>query len=185
VEGEPAAGGRRVIVGVTGSVGNLQALRRAAAEARIRGTALVALHAWVPPGGDLAERRFSVSELREVWRDAAWKRLWNAFDAALGGPPPDLRVEPVVLRGDPGRLLVSAASQEDDLLVLGAGRRGALSRLLHRPRICRYCLTHAVCPVLIVPPSELAQEMEHRLHAWMVRHRALIPGKGELSGHRG
>jgi nucleotide-binding universal stress UspA family protein len=185
VEGEPAAGGQRVVVGVTGSVGNLQAVRRAASEARQRHTVLVAVHAWVPPGGDLAERRFSVPELRQVWRDAAWQRLWNAFDAALGGPPPDLAVEPVVMRADPGRLLVSVADREDDLLVVGAGRRGALWRLLHRQRICRYCLAHAACPVLVVPPSELAQEMEHRLHAWMVRHRALIPGKGELSGHRG
>ena len=80
-------GGRRVIVGVTGSIGNLQALRSAAAEARRREAALVAVHAWVPPGGDLAERRFSVPELRQVWQEAAWRRLWSAFDAALGGLP--------------------------------------------------------------------------------------------------
>ena len=28
------------------------------------------MHAWVPPGGDLAERRFSVPELRQVWQQA-------------------------------------------------------------------------------------------------------------------
>ncbi len=177
-------GGRRVIVGVTGSVGNLQALRCAAAEARRRETSLVAVLAWVPPGGDVAERRFSVPELRQVWRDAAWSRLRDAFDAALGGLPPDLHVEPVIMRGDAGRVLVAAADRETDLLVVGAGRRGFLWRLSHR-RVSRYCLTHAACPVMVVPPRQLAQEMEHRLHAWMVRHRALIPGKDELSGHRG
>ena len=177
-------GGRRVIVGVTGSVGNLEALRCAAAEARRREAALVAVHAWVPPGGDLAERRWSVPELRQVWQDAAWRRLWDAFDAALGGLPAELPMEPVVMRGDAGRILVRAASQEDDLLVVGAGRRGVLTRLLRR-RVCRYCLAHAVCPVLVVPPSELAQEMEHRLHAWIVRHRSLLPGRDELSGHTG
>jgi len=176
--------GQRVVVGVTGSVGNLQAVRCAAAEARRRETSLVAVHAWVPPGGDLAERRFSVPELRQGWRDAAWSRLRDAFDAALGGLPPDLHMEPVIMRGDPGRVLVTAASREKDLLVVGAGRRGALQRLLHR-QVSRYCLTHAACPVLVVPPSQLAQEMEHRLHAWLVRHRALIPGKDELSGHHG
>ena len=71
-------GGRRVIVGVTGSVGNLEALRSAAAEARRREASLVAVHAWVPPGGDLAERRWSVPELRQVWQDAAWRRLCKA-----------------------------------------------------------------------------------------------------------
>jgi len=177
-------GGRRVIVGVTGSVGNLEALRSAAAEARRREAALVAVHAWVPPGGDLAERRWSVPELRQVWHDAAWRRLWDAFDGALGGLPADLPMEPVVVRGDAGRLLVRTASREDDLLVVGAGRRGILMRLLRR-RVCRYCLTHAACPVLVVPPSELAQEMEHRLHAWIVRHRSLLPGKDELTGHTG
>ena len=177
-------GGRRVIVGVTGSVGNLEALRSAAAEARRREAALVAVHAWVPPGGDLAERRWSVPELRQVWQEAAWRRLWDAFDAALGGLPPGLPVEPVIVRGDAGRALVAAASRETDLLVIGAGRRGVLRRLLYR-RVSRYCLTHAACPVLVVPASELAQEMEHRLHAWMVRRRALLPGKDELTGHRG
>jgi nucleotide-binding universal stress UspA family protein len=176
--------GQRVIVGVTGSVGNLQALRCAAAEARKRERTLVAVHAWIPPGGDLAERRFSVPELRHVWEDAAWRRLQDAFDAALGGLPTDLHLEPIVMRGNAGHILVKTASRADDLLVVGAGRRGALLRLLHR-RVCRYCLAHAACPVLVVPPSELAQEMEHRLHAWMVRRRALIPGKNELTGHRG
>jgi len=177
-------GGQRVIVGVTGSVGNLQALRCAAAEARRREAPLVAVHAWVPPGGEMAERQCSVPELRQVWQDAAWRRLLGAFDTALGGLPSDLPVQAVAIRGDPGRVLVAAADRRDDLLVVGAGRRGVPWRLLRR-RVGHYCLTHAACPVLVVPPSELAQEMEHRLHAWIVRHRALLPGKNELSGHHG
>jgi nucleotide-binding universal stress UspA family protein len=177
-------GGQRIIVGVTGSVGNLEALRCAAAEARRRQAALIPVHVWIPPGGEMAERRCSVPELRQVWRDAAWRRLWDAFDAALGGLPVDLHVEPVVRRGDPGRTLVATADRGDDLLVVGAGRRGVLWRLLHH-RVCSYCLVHAVCPVLVVPASELAQEMEHPLHAWMVRHRSLLPGKNELTGHHG
>lgn len=175
---------QRVIVGVTGSVGNLQALRRATAEARMRGTALVAVHAWLPPGGDLAERRFSVPELRQVWHDAAWRRVWDAFDAAFGGVPSDLLVEVLVTRGEPGRVLVKVADQEDDLLVIGAGRRRALRRVLPR-RVCRHCVSHAACPVLIVPPSKLAREMEHRWHAWLVRRRALLPGRDELTSSPG
>jgi nucleotide-binding universal stress UspA family protein len=171
-------------VGVTGSVGNLQALRRATAEARLRGTALVAVHAWLPPGGEMAERRFSVAELRQVWHDAAWRRVWDAFDDALGGIPSDTQVEVLVTRGEPGRVLVKAADQDDDLLVIGAGRRGVLRRLFAR-QVCRYCLSHAACPVLIVPPSKLAREMEHRWRAWLVRRWALLPGRGELTGRPG
>ena len=175
--------GRRVVVGVDGSIGSLNALRRGAAEARERGGVLVVLHAWVPPGGDLAERRHPVLELRKLWQDAAWQRLWQAFDAALGGLPKDVNVEPTVLRGDPWRVLVEFASRPDDLLVVGAGRRGRLLRLLHC-RVPRYCSAHATCPVLLVPPTQLARELGHGLHAWLIRHRALTPGKDEMSGHR-
>jgi nucleotide-binding universal stress UspA family protein len=177
-------GGQRVIVGVTGSVGNLHALRWATAEARRRGTDLVAVHAWVPPGGDFAERRCPLPELRQIWRDAAWQRLWDAFDAALGGLPQDVRIEPVVVRGEAGAVLLGVADQEDDLLVLGAGRRGPLGRLPAR-RVSRYCVAHTTCPLLIVPATRLAREMKHPLHAWLVRHRTLIPRKDELSGRHG
>jgi len=47
---------RRIIVGVHGSLGSMQALRWAAEEARGRQVPLVPVIAWVPPGGDLAER---------------------------------------------------------------------------------------------------------------------------------
>ena len=41
---------RRIIVGVHGSLGSLQALRFAADEARQRSVPLLAVTAWVPPG---------------------------------------------------------------------------------------------------------------------------------------
>src|SRR5690348_13636879 len=75
---------RRIVVGVHGSLGSLQALRYAADEARDRSVPLVAITAWVPPGGDLAERRDSSPYLRKVWREAAWERLWAAFNDGLG-----------------------------------------------------------------------------------------------------
>ena len=70
---------RRIIVGVHGSLGSLQALRFAADEARLRDVPLLPVLAWVPPGGDLAERRHSSPYLRKVWRDDAWRRLCAAF----------------------------------------------------------------------------------------------------------
>ena len=48
---------RRIVVGVDGSLGSLQALRYAADESREREVPLVPVIAWVPPGGDFAERR--------------------------------------------------------------------------------------------------------------------------------
>ena len=170
---------RRIIVGVHGSLGSLQALRYAADEARQRNVPLLAVTAWIPPGGDLAERRHSSPYLRKIWRDAAWERLWDAFDAGLGGVPADLTVEPQVARGETGPVLVEAADRSDDLLIIGTGRRAGIGRVLHRS-VSRYCLAHARCPVLAVPPSALMDEMSHGLRSWQLRRHALIPDTPEL-----
>ncbi len=148
---------RRIIVGVHGSLGNLQALRYAADEARQRNVPLLAVTAWIPPGGD---------------------RLWAAFDVGLGGVPADLHVEPQVTRGETGPVLVDTADQPDDLLIIGTGRRAGLGRVLHRS-VSRYCLAHARCPVLAVPPSALMDEMSHGLRSWQLRRHALIPDTPE------
>ena len=165
---------RRIIVGVHGSLGSLQALRYAADEARQRDVPLLPVMAWVPPGGDLAERRHASPYLRKIWRDDAWKRLWAAFDAGLGGVPGDVLVEPYVARGESGPVLVDTAERPDDLLVIGTGRRAGLARVT-RKSVSRYCLAHARCPVLAVPPSALMDEMGHGLRSWQLRRHAFIP----------
>jgi nucleotide-binding universal stress UspA family protein len=164
---------RRIIVGVHGSLGSLQALRYAADEARQRDVPLLPVIAWVPPGGDLAERRHSSPYLRKIWRDAATERLWAAFEAGLGGIPADLRIEPQVARGETGPVLVDTADRPDDLLIIGTGRRAGFGRVM-RKSVSRYCLAHARCPVLAVPPSALMDEMTHGLRSWHRRH-LLIP----------
>jgi nucleotide-binding universal stress UspA family protein len=155
---------RRIIVGVHGTLGSLQALRFAATEARQRNVPLVPVIAWVPPGGDLAERRTPSPYLRKIWRDAAWERLWAAFESGLGGVPEDVEVTPAVVRGDAGAVLVDVASSPEDLLIIGTSRRTRLARVFHRS-VGRYCLAHAHCPVLAVPPSSLMNEIGHGLRA--------------------
>ena len=164
---------RRILVGVHGSLGSLQALRYAADEARRRDVPLVPVLAWLPPGGEMVERRSPSPYLRRIWREAAWQRLWTAFDDGLGGVPADLRVEPQVVRGETGPVLVDAVDSPDDLLVIGTGRRWGLRRALHRSA-GRYCLAHARCPVLAVPPSALMDEMGRGPRSWHLR-RTRIP----------
>jgi nucleotide-binding universal stress UspA family protein len=172
---------RRIVVGVHGSLGSLQALRWAAEEARERRVPLLPVITWVPPGGELAERRYPSSYLREIWRDAARERLMTAFEAALGGIPDDVRVEPCVVRGETGPVLVDIAEQPGDLLVIGTGRRSRLGRAL-RGSVGRYCLAHARCPVLAVPPSALMDEMAHGFRHWPLRRgRVTVPDISELS----
>jgi nucleotide-binding universal stress UspA family protein len=160
---------RRFVVGVSGSAGSLQALRYAAQLARNDGAVLAPVLAWTPPGGELADRSYPSPELRRVWKKAAWDRLWRAVELALGGPPADLEFSPKVIRGEAGPVLTEVAGQPGDVLVIGAGRHGSVRRAVWC-RVSRYCLGHACCPVVAVPPSPLAEELRG-LHGWVVRHR--------------
>jgi nucleotide-binding universal stress UspA family protein len=170
------SGARRIIIGASGSPGSLQALRFAADLARDDDATLIPVLAWLPPGGDLADRCQPSPYLREVWKEAAWQRLWQAIDRAWGGLPADLRATPSVLRGEAGHVLVVSACRTQDLLVVGAGRRGALRRMIGSG-VSRYCLAHARCPVVAVPPSELAQQAARRLGGRVFSRRAMTPGR--------
>jgi len=162
----------RVITGVSGSPRNLQALRYAVALARGQEAALIPVLAWVPPGGEVADRRCPSGYLRRVWVEDAWKRLADALDAAFGGLPDDVPTEPMVVRGEAGSALVREASHPGDLLVIGTGRHGTVSRLFSG-KVGRYCLARACCPVLAVPPTALELEAGHGLHRWAFRHSGL------------
>ncbi|HWG27712.1 universal stress protein [Actinospica sp.] len=95
-------------------------------------------------------------------RDPAEKQLIRAFEEGLGGPPEDLPVEPLLVRGATGPALVEAAEHHNDLLVVGAGRRGKSRHSLHAAT-ARYCLAHAVCPVIAVPPPTLQAQIPTQL----------------------
>ena len=147
----------RVVVGVHGTAGSLQALRFAVGHARAFGATLIPVIAWEPPGGDSSGRRYPPF-LTDEWAGAAEQRLLTAFDEGLGGAPQDLLVEPRVVRGRAGGVLVALADRESDLLVVGESRRGGLHRAWYG---CppQYCLAHAHCAVIVIPPSDLVVEL--------------------------
>lgn len=148
----------RVVVGVHGTPGSLQALRFAVGHAQAFGAILVPIIAWEPPGGDSAGRRYPPF-ITESWADAAEQRLLNAFDEGLGGLPADLPVQPMVVRGHAGEVLVAAAGWDDDLLIVGMSRRGRLHRAWYGSAP-QHCLAHARCSVTVVPPSHLARDLD-------------------------
>jgi nucleotide-binding universal stress UspA family protein len=168
---------QRVVCGVSGSAGSLQALRFAAEVARCHDAGLIAVLAWTPPGGEFADRRYPCAELRAAWTEAAWNRLSDAVDMAIGGPPVDLAFSPVIIRGAAGPALTDLAGQPGDVLVIGAGRHGALRRPV-ACRVARHCVGHGACPVIAVPPSRLVGAA-HGLRGWVDRHR-LQPEDAEL-----
>jgi nucleotide-binding universal stress UspA family protein len=166
----PGAG--RIVAGVSGSPGSVRALRYALGLAHRHDVPLLAALAWVPPGGDLPERRCPVPELRRVWADAARQRLTGALAAACGGVPAGLDITQAIIRGAPGPSLVEVADSDDDVLVVGAGRRGVLLRMWHG-QVSRYCLSHARCPVLAVPHPATARELGLGPGVWPARRREL------------
>jgi len=168
---------RRVIVGTSGSPCSLRALRYAEDVARTQSAILMPVLTWLPPGGDRADRLQPSGYLRHEWQEAACLRLRGALIAVWGQVPDGPSVQPVVQRGEPGRVLLEIASETDDLLVVGAGRRGALARMARSGKVSRYCLAHARCPVLAVPPPDLAQEAWHWRLALKLWNRTLTPDR--------
>jgi nucleotide-binding universal stress UspA family protein len=162
----------RLIVGTSGSPGSLRALRYGEGLARTHDAVLVPVMAWEPPGGDRAERTQPSGYLRQEWRNLACQRLRDALIAVWGEVPDDPLVQPHIERGPPGWVLVNLACRPGDVLVVGAGRRGALARMAFS-KVSRYCLAHAQCPVLAIPPPALARELRHRRLARVFWHRPL------------
>lgn len=145
--------GGRVIVGVSGSAGSLQALRRAVVEARLREAELWSVLAWIPPGGENLNRRHPDGYLLGLWERNALDRLRVAWDEALGGVPADLTARMFVGRGYAGGVLVRCA-RESDLLLVGTGSRNPVRRALGGS-VAGYCARRASCAVLTVPPPPL------------------------------
>ena len=147
-----------VVVGVSGSLSSLEALRVAAREARTSHRPLVVVLAWTPPGGEFAQRRAMSTTLVRLCEREAKARLARCFDEAMGGPPTDLVPVPVIVRGRPGPVLLEIADECDGLLVVGAGERRWPYRLVHGAT-ARFCLARARCRVLAVPPPPLLDSL--------------------------
>ncbi|MGW8379768.1 universal stress protein [Streptomyces sp. ODS28] len=163
----------RVVVGVSGSLASLAALRRGVREARRDGRTLVAVAAWEPPEGEALHARWPDASWAGHWRHTARNRLHRAFDEALGGTPRGLRVVRTVARDAPGAALCTLAHRPDDLLIIGAARQEGLRARLHRCPVRRYVLAHAECAVLAVPGPHLSSEARAFRRALAARSSAL------------
>jgi nucleotide-binding universal stress UspA family protein len=147
----------RVIVGVTGSLASLNALRRAVAEARARNAVLQVVHVCRVQPGDPAV----MYAARESSAAAALEDIGTWLDEALGGPPAGVPLRRTSVAGPPpGPALVDLVGAESDLLVVG--RSGRRLGLFWAGSVAAYCARRAACPVLVVPPPELAREFGGR-----------------------
>ncbi|MEV8017952.1 universal stress protein [Streptomyces sp. NPDC086554] len=159
--------GARVVVGVSGSLASLAALRAAAGEARRSGRVLVAVIAWEPPEGEGLYLRRPDRAWARHWQDAARASLDRAFEEAFGGSPQGVTVERWVVRDRPGRALCGLVQRGDDLLVLGTRRRWS--------RTGRHVHAHAGCPVMTVPGPSAPRHARRALRKARAEDFAAIP----------
>jgi nucleotide-binding universal stress UspA family protein len=142
---------RGIVVGLDDSRSARTALRWAADYARHTGLALRAVHvlSWpfgvTTPGSDSKEavRHVSFEEVEASYRAS----ITAVFDEAH--PRPDWLFQ--FARGDAGPVLVRQ-SQGASLLVIGTPEHVGLGRLI-AGSVGHYCLSHATCPLVAVPPA--------------------------------
>jgi nucleotide-binding universal stress UspA family protein len=144
----------RILVGVDGSEGSLRALRWAAEEAALRGAVVVAAAVWQSPYDYLLGSAgyyvpVDEGELVKAARDTLAKAI-----ATVAAEHPDVRIEPLVVEGDPAETLCEQADNAD-LLVVGSRGHGAFGELL-LGSVSSKCAHHCRRPVLIIPKGDQA-----------------------------
>jgi nucleotide-binding universal stress UspA family protein len=139
----------RIVVGVDGSDGSLQALRWAVTEGALREATVAAVIAWHQPYvGVTPMGSMGVDPDPEVFIQAARTALAEAV-AAVDASALRQPVEQLVVMGGPGGALLESA-QGADLLVVGSRGHGGFAGLL-LGSVSHQVTHHAPCPVVIVP----------------------------------
>jgi nucleotide-binding universal stress UspA family protein len=138
----------RILVGVDGSDGSRRALAWAIEQAAARGAVVQPVIVW-QRGFDYGSDRYWPAD--EKTAETAGKRL-GAMIAEVAGPDPAVTIDPLVLEGDPGRILC-ARSADVDLLVVGSRGLGGFAGLV-LGSVSTKCAHHSRCPVVIVPKGD-------------------------------
>jgi nucleotide-binding universal stress UspA family protein len=141
----------RIVVGIDGSPSSHGALRWAVEEARARGAAIRAVHAWtfvpltVPPFGITGAPYPSADDVERL-RDAAQKLIDSAVDEVVGEDGVEIER---VLAEDPAADALITQAGDADLLVVGSRGLGGFTGLL-LGSVSHQVVSHAPCPVVVV-----------------------------------
>ncbi|ONH24542.1 universal stress protein [Pseudofrankia asymbiotica] len=137
----------RIVVGIDGSEGSLEALRWAAREAELHGAELLVLMAWRLPVVGPYLPAFPLDA--GAWEEGARQELQGALAAAFGDKLPDgVRAE--LRPGLPASVLVEAGKHADLVVVGSRGHGGFVGALLGS--VSTAVIHHATGPVLVVRP---------------------------------
>jgi nucleotide-binding universal stress UspA family protein len=133
----------RIVVGVDGSHGSIEALRWAQRTAQVMRVGIDATIVWT------FESDSGMGMLPGNWnpRSDAEKTLASTLTAAFGRVhPADLRS--VVVQGNPAKVLLDA-SEDAEMVVVGSRGIGGFAGLLIGS-VSANCAAHASCPVAVV-----------------------------------
>ena len=139
-----------IVVGVDGSESAQAALAWAAAEARLRGARLRAVHAWHLPAAAYGSGGF-VPPIGMTWEDDLADAAKGGLEKALGeaaGILNGIEVEHRIGEGSAAVVLTEAA-EDADLLVIGSRGLGGFKELL-LGSVGHQCAQRSPCPVVIV-----------------------------------
>jgi nucleotide-binding universal stress UspA family protein len=146
VRGEPHPNGP-VVVGVDGAGDSADALDFALEEASLRGTSLVALHAW--GGGDWTELNSGLPMTYEFWSgETQEERVLAEALAGAAARYPDVPIRRQVARGHAGSLLTDWSHLAQLVVVGDRGHSGLTGLMLGS--VSRHLIFHADCPTTIV-----------------------------------
>jgi nucleotide-binding universal stress UspA family protein len=145
---------KRILVGVDASPASVEALERAADEARLRGSILEVVHAFNPPDQSTAfpvlpEKGSDRANL-EAEREKANEKLGVWLEESQVDLT-DLEVEWSVLANNRATEVLIDRSKDADLVVVGSRGRGGFRGLL-LGSTSEQVTRHAKCPVLVVRP---------------------------------
>jgi nucleotide-binding universal stress UspA family protein len=137
----------KIIVGVDGSAGSLEALSMALEEARLRQVPLRVVTAWQLTWSEIA--RETPALVKEVEEHAA-----KVLEAALGSIDPsrtDVELSSELVNGRAATVLLEEA-HDATLLVVGTRGTGGVAGTLVGS-VAHAAIHHARCPVLVVPQA--------------------------------
>ena len=165
----PQEGGR-IVVGVDGSQGSLDALRWAFGEARAREVPVHAVFAWqyyppwVDPGlGSMFplgyQPEVDVPEDAFAHTAASVEALLDAAVSKAGETDPRSATDPVritqeAVEGHAAQVLLDSVSAHDLLVVGSHGHGGFIGTLLGS--VSQHVVSHSRCPVVVVPAPQRA-----------------------------
>jgi nucleotide-binding universal stress UspA family protein len=135
---------RLILAGVDGSEPSKAALAWAVHYAEMSGARLLAVTAWQAPA--LISGTAIANDLD--WRNQAEVAQRQALQQIVGDQP-EVAVNTLIEKGHPALVLVEEA-RAADLLVVGDRGLGEFTGML-LGSVSEYCVTHASCPVVVVP----------------------------------